>query len=147
MSDAKIIITLVDPSVEQTEYVFDHPQICLVGRESNCDISLPADPAHREVSRHHCLLEIDPPAVRVRDLHSRNGTYVNGERLDAAEPEEFSADAPKGSTTVILKDGDEVRLAKSLLRIRIETEPDRLQAASERQHASGFEPVFWIPGA
>jgi len=137
MTDSKVIITLVDPSVQETQFVFDHPQICIVGRENNCDISLPTDPAHRQLSRHHCLLDIDPPAVKVRDLHSKNGTFVNGERCPDAEEE----------AGVNLKDGDEIRVAHSLLRVRIEKEAEHLQAATRAPLQTGFEPVFWVPGA
>ena len=36
----------------------------------------------KRVSRHHFLLEISPPTVRLRDLGSLNGTNVNGVRPD-----------------------------------------------------------------
>jgi pSer/pThr/pTyr-binding forkhead associated (FHA) protein len=31
------------------------------------------------ISRYHCLLDINPPDIRIRDFDSLNGTYVNGE--------------------------------------------------------------------
>lgn len=37
-----------------------------------------------EVSRRHARLETESGRVFVRDLQSRNGTFLNGERLDAA---------------------------------------------------------------
>ena len=33
------------------------------------------------VSRHHCVLLVDGDTVFVRDLGSRNGTFVNGDRI------------------------------------------------------------------
>ena len=45
------------------------------------DLRLPNGPGYADVSRHHCLLHIDPPAVWVRDLGSRNGTRVNGTQI------------------------------------------------------------------
>ena len=40
------------------------------------------------VSRHHCKLDIDPPHVGVRDLGSRNGTYINGRLIGLRDPQE-----------------------------------------------------------
>jgi hypothetical protein len=49
-----------------------------IGQSSTNDVALPFD---RTVSRVHCVIE--PVAARwcVRDLSSRNGTFVNGERI------------------------------------------------------------------
>nr|QIY93803.1 FHA domain-containing protein [Streptomyces sp. S1D4-11] len=52
----------------------------IVGRAADCAVVESAD--QRQVSRHHCAFDIDPPTERVRDLGSRNGTYVNGVRID-----------------------------------------------------------------
>jgi pSer/pThr/pTyr-binding forkhead associated (FHA) protein len=52
-----------------------------IGRQASCDLWLP-DP---RVSREHCRIE---PAGRkwvIRDLGSRNGTHVGGNRVDMAE--------------------------------------------------------------
>src|SRR5690606_15948672 len=38
-------------------------------------------PGNDLVSRHHCVFKMDEYTVRVRDLGSTNGTFVNGERL------------------------------------------------------------------
>jgi serine/threonine-protein kinase len=35
----------------------------------------------QRISRRHCELFYDPPQLRVRDLGSVNGTYINGRRL------------------------------------------------------------------
>ena len=50
-----------------------------VGREVATGIVLPTD---RKASRHHATLHASPTgAVRVVDEQSRNGTWVNGERV------------------------------------------------------------------
>jgi len=46
----------------------------VVGREAYCDIVF----NDHQVSRKHCLLEIDEQNVKVSDLESSNGTFVNG---------------------------------------------------------------------
>lgn len=46
----------------------------LIGRDSDCDISIP----NRQVSRQHARIEITKNnLIRIIDLNSKNGTYVN----------------------------------------------------------------------
>lgn len=52
-------------------------QRVLVGRAAEADLQL----IDEKVSREHCVFEAQGSAVVVRDLGSRNGTWVNGERL------------------------------------------------------------------
>ncbi len=49
----------------------------LVGREQDCQLR----PSSESVSRHHCVFTLDDFSVRVRDLGSTNGTFVNGQRV------------------------------------------------------------------
>lgn len=51
----------------------------LIGRAEECDIR----PLSEEVSRRHCAILVGPDAVWVEDLGSRNGTFVNGARIQA----------------------------------------------------------------
>lgn len=52
----------------------------LLGRGENCDLQVPIE----SVSRKHCELQIAEDVVKVRDLGSSNGTYVNNERVEEA---------------------------------------------------------------
>jgi pSer/pThr/pTyr-binding forkhead associated (FHA) protein len=74
------------------------------------------------VSRHHCVLDIDPPMVRVRDLGSLNGTFVNdrniGQRQSDAAPAELSLAGPEA---VELHAGDRLVIGTSEFRIDIQT--------------------------
>jgi pSer/pThr/pTyr-binding forkhead associated (FHA) protein len=49
----------------------------LIGREEDCHLR----PNSELVSRHHCVFLTDEYAVRLRDLGSTNGTFVNGEQV------------------------------------------------------------------
>jgi len=49
----------------------------VLGRSSECDLVLASD----IVSRRHATIAIGPRDVRVRDLGSSNGTYINGARV------------------------------------------------------------------
>ncbi len=53
-------------------------EVLLVGRRSKCDITL----QFPNVSSHHCQLEFINGYWRVRDMNSRNGIKVNGQRCD-----------------------------------------------------------------
>jgi hypothetical protein len=81
MNSPKITLTVTNGSLEGTEYRFEELAECIVGRADDCEIRLPQDRMHMNVSRHHCAFAIDPPAVWVRDLHSHNGTYLNGKNI------------------------------------------------------------------
>lgn len=57
--------------------------ITVIGRRHDCDLQIPLMP----VSRRHCQLSQNEETVKVRDLGSRNGTYLNGKRIDEATVE------------------------------------------------------------
>ncbi len=70
----------------------------LVGREADCQLRPNSD----LVSRHHCVFTIDDFSVRLRDLGSTNGTYVNNERI---------------AGQVVLQPGDVVSIGKLTLEL------------------------------
>jgi pSer/pThr/pTyr-binding forkhead associated (FHA) protein len=120
MKSTRITLTVEQGRFEGKEFVFTTPKLCLVGRSDDCDLQLPVDPEYANVSRHHCLFEIDPPAARVRDLGSRNGTFLNelniGQRRRRQSPE--AAD-PDQFTAYELQHGDTVRVGSTVLRVGI----------------------------
>jgi pSer/pThr/pTyr-binding forkhead associated (FHA) protein len=48
-----------------------------IGRAEDCDLKPQSD----EISRHHCALVVEDGYVAVRDLGSKNGTFVNEQRV------------------------------------------------------------------
>ena len=102
------------------EYVFNRPSACMIGRAQDCDIQVSSENEDREVSRHHCLLEFIPPTVRLCDLGSTNGTFVNGERVGPRGPNARDELSQVGPFEVELKNGDEVRLGKTILRVSVD---------------------------
>jgi pSer/pThr/pTyr-binding forkhead associated (FHA) protein len=56
---------------------------CFIGRAPDCFVQLAGAARDRTISRHHCELAIDPPSIRIKDLGSRNGTYINGKPVEA----------------------------------------------------------------
>jgi hypothetical protein len=67
--------------------------VMTIGRGEECDIPLP----FRQVSRRHAEIERRRDGYALRDLRSKNGTYVNGEEV---------RDEPW-----LLRDGDEIQIA------------------------------------
>ena len=76
-SMAKLRIT--SPELTPVEFELG-PGRSVVGREGELDCVV----AHPSVSRQHCELVLTDEALIVRDLGSRNGTYLNGDRIQTA---------------------------------------------------------------
>jgi eukaryotic-like serine/threonine-protein kinase len=120
MNPAKIILTVTRGSLEGKEYVFKEPNLCTIGRANDCEIQLPGDLLSADVSRHHCMLEIDPPAMRIHDLGSKNGTFVNGKKISGHQPHPLPGDADRDDAgNPEVKDGDELRLGHTVFRVGI----------------------------
>ncbi|MCC6997626.1 MAG: sigma 54-interacting transcriptional regulator [Deltaproteobacteria bacterium] len=85
---------------------------CSIGSASNNDVVI-EDPT---LSRYHCELRVDARGARVRDLGSRNGTFVDGTRVLEA----------------FLKGGSLLRMGRPQLRFDLaaDTHRPRLSAAT-----------------
>src|SRR5262249_60846837 len=105
---AKVTLVIQGGALDGTKYTFSEPGQCVIGRSEDCSVRLPNRGwEFQMVSRHHCQLDVDPPNVRVRDLGSRNGTYVNGRLIGLRDTDESPAaavNAKFGSWEV--EDGD-----------------------------------------
>jgi len=99
----QVILEVIKGEQAGQRFVFDRHQAFTVGRKKNerVQFRIPGDPYF---SRYHLILEISPPRCFVRDLGSRNGTYVNGQKVREAE----------------LNDGDLLRGGHTEMRVRIE---------------------------
>jgi pSer/pThr/pTyr-binding forkhead associated (FHA) protein len=131
-----ITLTIVHGPGEGTEYVFDKPCHQTIGRANDCTIQLPTNFLFAQVSRHHCLLEIDPPTVHVRDLGSLNGTYVNGEMIGKHAGDQLRKEGTNSTSAVReLRGGDELQVGSVVFRLGV-ANGEELQA-----------PVYWPPAS
>jgi pSer/pThr/pTyr-binding forkhead associated (FHA) protein len=53
-------------------------EVTIIGRRHDCDLRIPLLP----VSRRHCQLSKNDNTLKIRDLGSRSGTFINGKRID-----------------------------------------------------------------
>ena len=83
-------------------------QKVLVGRAAEADLQL----IDEKVSREHCLFEPQGAGVVVRDLGSRNGTWVNGERLHGPHVLSPNDTVGIGETVVVYSPDVEALLAR-----------------------------------
>ena len=71
---ATLIIESGDP--DTTRFYLDRP-VSVLGKGSDVDIPI----GNPYVSRRHAEITCDQDRFRIRDLGSKNGTYINGKRL------------------------------------------------------------------
>ncbi len=102
------------------ETVYTEPTVLLFGRAADCHPQLPQK-GHESVSRHHCLVEINPPDICIRDLGSLHGTFVDGTLIGKRPPGTDPAPGQE-SPEHDLANGTEVRLTEEgrlAFRVRI----------------------------
>jgi hypothetical protein len=115
---AKIKLEVIKGPMQGKTYPFEEHDAFLFGRMADCHACLPNDD---QVSRHHFILEVNPPDACLRDLGSLNGTHVNkmkyGGRAKDETPEQG---AQRRHPEVALKDGDEIKVGQTVLVVRVE---------------------------
>ena len=112
----EVIFRIVEGGLTGEEFVFDEKGLCLIGRSADCALQISKE-KDMKISRRHCLLILEPPDVRIRDLGSRNGTIVNGELLCPGT----ISDEPAKMTPVdrILKHGDVITIGETVLTLLV----------------------------
>ncbi len=99
----------------------------VVGRSPEADLVL----ADERVSRLHCGIRPDGGQFMVKDLGSRNGTYVNAMRIETPTP---------------LKPGDHIRIGSTLLLVEeklakgVETILHEIE--EEMDHGKGYRTIL-----
>lgn len=68
----------------------------LIGRDDDCTVVIDSP----EVSRHHAMIEIGDDGATIEDLGSKNGTFVEGERIGSRVPLPDRAEIGFGRTVL-----------------------------------------------
>jgi pSer/pThr/pTyr-binding forkhead associated (FHA) protein len=119
---SKITLTITQGKLSRKQYVFESRSTCIVGRNDDCNLQI-ADKVDMTISRYHCLLDINPPDIRVRDLGSLNGTFVNGTNIGQRKRQQPAQEAVRLSFPEYnLQDGDEIKLGDILFKIGVQVE-------------------------
>lgn len=84
------------------EHPIDNSCPCIIGRGEDCAVRLD----NRQVSRQHAQIDFFEGIYRLRDIHSRAGTLLNGESL---------------KETVELRHGDTLQITTYVLQFRTDT--------------------------
>ncbi|GJD17066.1 serine/threonine kinase [Rivularia sp. IAM M-261] len=128
---AKISLTVTQGKLQGRQFIFDSRTTCILGRNVDCNPKLPDDEDHRTISRYHCLLDINPPAIRIRDFGSRNGTYVNSKKIGQRQAEQTPEEGAKLQFAEHdLQDGDEIKLGNTIFKISIESDPQEINISN-----------------
>jgi hypothetical protein len=141
---AKIILTCTEGNLTGKSYEFEERTTTIIGRAKDCHPAIPDDENHRTISRYHCLLDINPPAIRVRDFGSLNGTYCNGKKIGQREKNQTPEEAAKISYPEYdLQNGDEIKFGETVLQVSIKT-PNQIPPTRKLQNnpaPSPFSPI------
>jgi hypothetical protein len=114
----KLTLTVTTGPRAGTAFVFEEHDTLLLGREKDCQVCLPED---MQVSRHHFILEVNPPNIRIRDLGSLHGTYINGQKYGGRGKHETPEEgAGRRFVQVDLRNGDEVKAGQTTFKVRLE---------------------------
>ncbi len=140
----KVHFQFADGTMKGKAFVFDEHDTFIFGRAADCHARLPE--GDTLVSRHHFLAEVNPPAARLRDLGSLNGTQVHGQKIGGREKGETPEQGTKRRHPEIdLKDGDQLRVGNTVLQVKTETSPSAGPACSEHVREAMARLIFASP--
>jgi predicted component of type VI protein secretion system len=106
-----MLVNLVLFKIDGTQKAVPLPSTSsVIGRRHDCDLQI----ALKEVSKRHCQITMDNSSLRVRDLGSTNGTFVNNERIDETD----------------VRAGDYIRIGPLTFQIQIDGDPEEASAPS-----------------
>lgn len=116
----QVILTVISGEYKGKTIIFDESTSYTIGRAKNCNLCFEDNDLNSGISRYHCLLEIDPPHVFIRDLGSTNGTLVNGRLLGATDDDgDLSLQPSINQSNYKLDSGDEINVGDTILKLEI----------------------------
>ncbi len=114
----EVVLRFLEGENEGVEIRVNAPREMTIGRSEECDIFL----AEKKISRKHCILSVTSDYVRLSDLQSTNGTYVNSKKI----------------SEMLLQPNDKFRLGNSLIEIEMvkgETQANEAPVESPKPEA------------
>jgi len=126
---------------DRCEPILSSPVI--VGRDRACGLVIDS----AGVSRRHAELTRDGPALVVRDLLSRNGTFLNGRQVELASPKEGDLLRFGDSLTLVVRTTDQPQpVALSEIGETMLVGPDSRAMFAQLRHVAGSDLPIVING-
>ncbi|MBN2559616.1 MAG: protein kinase [Phycisphaerae bacterium] len=145
----KLTLEIAQGKMAGKRFEFEEHDTFIFGRMPDCHMCLPDD---NRVSRHHFILEANPPDARIRDLGSLNGTHVNGTRHGGREKGETPEEGAKRTyPEVDLKDGDRIKVGQTEILVGVYVpaeccECGKAIADGDRKACAWIGDTFICPG-
>ncbi len=115
----KVTLKVIEGPMNGEVFTFEEHETFIFGRDSDCHASLPDD--DMTASRHHFVLEVNPPDARVRDLGSLNGTFVNGTKFGGREHRQSPEEAMRQPhPEVDIRNGDRISVGDTVFEVTID---------------------------
>jgi hypothetical protein len=115
----KITLEVAQGPIRGKVFVFEEHDTFIFGRARDCHARLSQDDT--TASRHHFLLEVNPPEVWIRDLGSLNGTYINGKKFGGRREGETPQEAAhRKLPNLDLNDQDQITVGETVFVVRIQ---------------------------
>jgi pSer/pThr/pTyr-binding forkhead associated (FHA) protein len=119
----KLKLTVIAGPHQGQEFLFEGHDTFLVGRVREAHFQLSFDDPY--FSRRHFLIEVNPPRCRLINLSTRNGTRLNGTRIETAE----------------VADGDEIGAGHTVFKVCVLAEPEEKATLDLTLHTAGAMPT------
>jgi len=115
----KVTLRVTEGPIKGEVFAFEHHDTFIFGRDRSCHAKLPD--GDTTASRHHFLIEVNPPCARIRDLGSLNGTRVNSVKYGGREAHETPEEAARRIyPEVDIYDGDVIRVGHTTFTVMVE---------------------------
>ena len=140
---ARVTLTVTAGPLAGRVFSYDRHDTFLFGRSPDCHAELAANDT--TASRHHFLLEVNPPGARLRDLGSLNGTHVNGQKHGGRGRQESPEEAARRRLPEVdLRDGDHIRVGATVFEVAIEGHRSTAPADAPEDGGSGLESLLGV---
>ena len=97
----EVILHFLEGENEGVEIKLTPPRELYIGRSEESDIFL----GEKKISRKHSMIQVSEDGIRITDLESTNGTFVNSKKISEME----------------LKNGDKIKVGSSVIEVQIQT--------------------------